>query len=346
MSTLSGRGLIVTADDFGLHPSVNAAVARAHRDGILTAASLMVGAPAARDAVDLAHASPGLRVGLHLVLADGASVLPPRTIPDLVDAQGRFGARMAGDGARFFCLPRVRRQLALEIRAQFEAFAVTGLALDHVNAHKHFHLHPTVLSLILGIGREFGLRSVRLPRETGPPGVSSTWWLRPWLALLEARLDAAGIGHNDYVMGTHQSGRFDEAAMLDAVCNLPTSGIGELYLHPALASGAAIAPSMRGYRHAAEFAALVSPHVRAACGALRAQGWRFGGFADLVAAAGDKRGKWVDGAGTGGTEGQPAEHTDAPTGTNPAGVPPRLRAHGAAQRAIDGPGGPGGPGGR
>lgn len=333
MSTLRGRGLIVTADDFGLHPSVNAAVERAHRDGILTAASLMVGAPAAKDAIDVAHASPGLRVGLHLVLADGASVLPPRAIPDLVDAQGRFGARMVRDGARFFCLPRVRRQLALEIRAQFEAFAATGLALDHVNAHKHFHLHPTVLSLILGIGREFGLRSVRLPRETGPPSPS---WLRLWLALLEARLDAAGIGHNDYVMGTRQSGRFDEAALLDALCNLPTSGIGELYLHPALASGAAIAPSMRGYRHAAEFAALVSPHVRAVCGALRAQGWRFGGFADLAAAAGDKRG--IDGAGTGGTGGEPVHRADAPTGTNPAGVAPRLRAHGAAQHAADSPG--------
>jgi hopanoid biosynthesis associated protein HpnK len=287
MSTLRGRGLIVTADDFGLHPSVNAAVERAHRDGILTAASLMVGAPAARDAIDRAHASPGLRVGLHLVLADGASILPPQAIPDLVDAQGRFGARMVRDGARFFCLPRVRRQLALEIRAQFEAFAATGLALDHVNAHKHFHLHPTVLSLILGVGREFGLRSVRLPRETGPPGISSTWWLRPWLALLEARLDAAGIGHNDYVSGIRQSGRFDEAALLDALCSLPTSGIGELYLHPALASGAEIAPSMRGYRHADEFAALLSPHVRAVCGALRAQGWHFGGFADLVTATGD-----------------------------------------------------------
>ncbi|PQO99993.1 hypothetical protein C5614_08040 [Massilia phosphatilytica] len=297
MSAPRGRGLIVTADDFGLHPSVNMAVERAHRDGILTAASLMVGAPAARDAIARAHAAPGLRVGLHLVLADGASVLPARLIPDLVDATGRFGTRMARDGVRFFCLPRVRRQLALEIRAQFEAFVATGLPLDHVNAHKHFHLHPTVLSLILGIGREFGLQSLRLPRETGPPGSSSAWWLRPWLALLETRLDAAGIAHNDYVTGIRQSGRFDEAALLDALCNLPTSGIGELYLHPALASGMAIAPSMRGYRHADEFAALVSPHVRAVCGALRAQGWRFGGFADLVAATGGPAGNRVGLAG-------------------------------------------------
>jgi hopanoid biosynthesis associated protein HpnK len=300
MSTPHVRGLIVTADDFGLHTSVNAAVERAHTAGILTAASLMVGAPAARDAIARAHALPGLRTGLHLVLADGPSVLPPRVIPDLVDAQGYFGARMARDGVRFFCLPRVRRQLALEIRAQFEAFAASGLALDHVNAHKHFHLHPTILSLILRIGREFGLRSVRLPREVGPPwgpprgpprGPPAHWSLRPWLALLKARLDGAGIAHNDYVIGIRQSGRFDEPALLAALRGLPTSGVGELYLHPALASGAAIAPSMRGYRHADEFAALVSPRVRAACDALRAQGWRFGGYADLVAATGAMAGQ-------------------------------------------------------
>ena len=275
-----GPGLVLTADDFGLHPAVNEAVERAHNDGILTAASLMAGAPAARDAIARARALPRLRVGLHLVLADGPSVLPPRAIPDLVDERGHFGGRMARAGVRFFCLPRVRRQLALEIRAQFEAFAASGLALDHVNAHKHFHLHPTILSLILCIGCPFGLRAVRLPRETGPP---ASPWLRPWLALLAARLDAAGIAHNDYVAGIRQSGRFDEPALLAALRNLPATGVGEFYLHPALDSGAAIAASMRGYQHRDEFAALVAPRVRAACDALRAQGWRFGGFADFAA---------------------------------------------------------------
>jgi len=270
-------GLIITADDFGLHPSVNQAVERAHREGVLSAASLMVGAPAAGDAIARARACPRLRVGLHLVLADGAPVLPPRAIPDLVDAGGRFGSRMVRDGFRFFCLPRVRSQLAREIRAQFEAFAASGLALDHVNAHKHFHLHPTVLGLILRIGREFGLRAVRLPREAGLP-----LWLRPWLTLLAARLDAAGIAHNDYIVGLRESGHFDESSLLAALADLPTAGIGELYLHPALVSGAAISPSMPGYRHADEFAALVSPRTRQACSRLRDGGMRFGGFADLT----------------------------------------------------------------
>jgi hopanoid biosynthesis associated protein HpnK len=275
-----GPGLIITADDFGLHASVNRAVERAHREGVLSAASLMVAGPAAGDALARARACPGLRVGLHLVLADGKSTLPQRAIPDLVGPGGRFGERMARDGLRFFCLPRVRRQLALEIRAQFEAFAATGLPLDHVNAHKHFHLHPTVLTLLLDIGRDFGLSAVRLPRERG-----AAPWLRPWLGLLRARLDAAGVRHNDEVAGISQSGRFHEAALLAALHEPLPDGIREIYLHPALESGAAIAPSMAGYRHADEFAALVSPRVREACAALAARGVRLGGYVDVAGAA-------------------------------------------------------------
>jgi hopanoid biosynthesis associated protein HpnK len=275
--TNPGAGLIITADDFGLHPSVNLAVERACRDGVLSAASLMVAAPAADDAVKRARACPGLRVGLHLVLADGQAMLPRNEIGGLVDADGRFGDRMARDGARFALLPGVRRQLAAEIRAQFEAFAATGLPLDHVNAHKHFHLHPTVLSMMIDIGRPFGLRAVRLPIDAGMPRL-----LKPWVALLRHTLDAAGIAHNDHMVGIAHSGHFDEAALLGALADLPRPGVVEIYLHPALQSGAAIAASMAAYRHADEFAALVSPRVRLAHDRLARQGVRFGGFSELV----------------------------------------------------------------
>jgi hopanoid biosynthesis associated protein HpnK len=270
-------GLIITADDFGLHPSVNLAVERAHREGVLDAASLMVAAPAAAGALRCARACPSLRVGLHLVLADGQAMLPQAAIPDLVDENGRFGAHMARDGARFFLLPRVRRQLADEIEAQFQAFAASGLPLDHVNVHKHFHLHPTVLSMLLEIGRPFGLRAVRLPRDAGMQRL-----LAPWVALLERRLAAAGIAHNDHMVGIAQSGKFDETALLAALAHLPGPGVVEIYLHPALCSGAAIAPSMARYRHADEFAALVAPRVRLAHQRLRRRGLRCGGFADLL----------------------------------------------------------------
>jgi len=270
-------GLIITADDFGLHESVNEAVERAHQEGVLTAASLMVAAPAAADAIERARRLPSLRVGLHLVLADGHATLPPTAIPDLVDGEGRFGNRMVRDGVRFFCLPWVRRQVAAEIRAQFEAFAASGLLLDHVNAHKHFHLHPTLLRLTIDIGRGFGLRAIRWPNEPHAPLL-----LKPWLALLRLNLAAADIGHNDYLVGIAQSGKFDEAALIDTLQHLPPHGIGEIYLHPALISGAEIASSMANYRHADEFAALVSPRVRAVLNRL---GLRAGGFSDLVGLA-------------------------------------------------------------
>ena len=111
----SKPGLIITADDFGLHVAVNEAVELAHRDGVLTAASLMVGAPATAEAVALARRLPRLRVGLHLVLVDGKAILPRSRIPALVASDGRFHDRMGKAGLKFFLLPSVRHQLEAEI---------------------------------------------------------------------------------------------------------------------------------------------------------------------------------------------------------------------------------------
>jgi hopanoid biosynthesis associated protein HpnK len=279
------RFLIVTADDFGIHEAVNEAVSVAASEGILTAASLMVGAPAARDAIRRARELPQLRVGLHLVLADGLAVLARPQIPDLVDEQGRFGEGMWLDGVRYFALPRVRRQLEAEIRAQFAAFARTGLVLDHVNAHKHFHLHPTLLAMIVRIGREFGMTAVRVPHEPmwyarrgGKMGaIAATAFLTPWVALMKARLLAAGILHNDQVFGISGTGHLDEVTLLDILAKLP-AGITEIYLHPAIDTNGPITSSMSDYRHGAELAALLSKPVAeaaAATGAAR------GGYRDL-----------------------------------------------------------------
>jgi chitin disaccharide deacetylase len=280
--------LIVTADDFGRHEAVNEAVEQAARAGTLTAASLMVGAPAAEDAVRRARALPRLNVGLHLTLADGCASLPPQEIPHLVSSTGRFGDRLFREGCRYFALPRVRRELEAEIRAQFAAFARTGLALDHVNAHKHLHLHPTVLAKLIEVGREFGAPPVRFPAEpfwfagrTSRGALLAALGLRPWLALMRRRLETAGVVHNDRVFGIAASGSMDEPTLLEVLARLP-SGATEIYLHPAVASGEPIAPSMHGYRHAAELAALLSPGVMQALEASRA---RRGGFRDLAAAS-------------------------------------------------------------
>jgi chitin disaccharide deacetylase len=264
--------LIVTADDFGLHSAVNVAVEIGSRSGSLSAASLMMGAPGTVDAVSRAHGLPSLRVGLHLTLIDGWSVLPQRLIPALVGADQKFGNQMFLDGVRFFAQRNVRGQLRAEMRAQFEAFAATGLHFDHINAHKHFHLHPTILSILMELAREFGVQSVRVPVE--PLGYSvrasrlgnaalGNLASRPIIALMRRRLKQNGLHCADQVFGTTRSGAMDEAALLDVIRSLKP-GTTEIYLHPAVPSGAVISASMRDYRHTDEFAALVSPRVIAA----------------------------------------------------------------------------------
>src|SRR5215212_6932328 len=233
------KRLVICADDFGLDPAVNEAVERAHRDGILSTASLMVGAPAAADAAARAHRMPGLRVGLHLVLIDGHAVLPPAELSGLVRDDGRFDGNQLRAGFRYFFTPGIGKRLAAEIRAQFEAFRATGLALDHVNAHKHMHLHPTVARVILEIGREYGMRAVRLPaepiavvrrafpgeRHAGlPPGFAVAW--------LRRRLRRDGILCNDHLFGIAWSGAMTEARLLALLPHLPV-GVSEIYFHPA-----------------------------------------------------------------------------------------------------------------
>jgi hopanoid biosynthesis associated protein HpnK len=258
------RRLILCADDFGRDVAVNQAVEKAHRDGVLTVASLMVGAPAVADAVTRAKRLPSLGVGLHLVLADGTPILPAAEVPALVGADGAFDPNMVRAGFRFYFSSAAQRQLAAEIRAQFGAFRRTGLALDHVNGHKHVHLHPTVARLVVEIGREYGMRAVRLPVEPvaalrrafpDEQQAAPTW--SPIVTALRRRLDRAGLAHNDQVFGIAWSGRMVEDRVLSLLPNLP-EGVSEIYFHPAVGS----ASFVPGYRHAEELAALLSPRVR------------------------------------------------------------------------------------
>jgi hopanoid biosynthesis associated protein HpnK len=278
------KRLVVTADDFGAAREINEAVEASHRDGILTAASLMVGAPATADAVERARNMPSLRVGLHLVLVDGAPVLPASQLPDLVDNSRAFRTNMAAAGARIFFSARARGQVAAEIRAQFEAFHATGLTLDHCNAHKHFHLHPTVGRLIVEIGSRFGLRAARVPLEpTGPlAGIDpnarrpSASLIAPWAHLLRRQVRGAGMLAPDQVFGLRWSGAMTKDRLRGLIRHLP-EGLSEIYLHPA--TGDSFPGAVPGYRYTEELAALLSPELAAAA---RNPSLRLGGFMDFV----------------------------------------------------------------
>ncbi|MGN6374495.1 MAG: hopanoid biosynthesis-associated protein HpnK [Sphingomonas sp.] len=267
--------LVVTADDFGADEAVNEAVEQAHRDGILTAASLMVSGKAAADAVERARRLPMLGVGLHLVLVDGRPTLPADEVPDLVGPDGRFRANMAIAGLRFAVSASARRQLAAEIDAQFAAFARTRLPFDHVNAHKHFHVHPVIAGQVVDAARRYGVPAIRTPVEPGRPRGTARLAVA-FARRLGSRAARAGIAVPDRVFGLADSGRMDTATTARALAGV-SDGLNELYLHPAVRDDwAGHAP---GYRYRAELDALVAPAVREA---VVASGARLGRFADFA----------------------------------------------------------------
>ena len=269
------KRVILSADDFGLSEAVNEAVELACRDGALTTASLMVAGPAAADAIRRARRLPQLRVGLHLVVIEGPSAGPAS---GLVDAAGQFPSNQLALGVDYFFRPGVRRRLAAEIEAQFAAFAATGLRLDHANAHKHMHLHPTVGRLLLRAGLEYGLPAVRIPAE--PPRVMLACGAAQTLGdrllyvgtrLLRAQARQIGVHTNDFAFGIAWSGHMRSDRIIRLAQHLPP-GLSEIYFHPAQRHDAVLARLMPDYEHEAELAALIDPRVRAAldrAGALR-----------------------------------------------------------------------------
>jgi hopanoid biosynthesis associated protein HpnK len=256
-----------TADDFGLTEAVNEGIEKAHRDGILQAASLMVAAPAAADAVRRARAMPSLKMGLHLVVIEGPAVLPQSDIPTLVNSAGQFPSDQLRLGINYFFRSRVRRQLEAEINAQFAAFAATGLPLNHADAHKHMHLHPVVGAMMLRVGRQYGLRRIRVPAE--PPAVIARCGtpvglgdrlLYQWTRMLRHQARSAGISTNDHCFGLAWSGHMTEARLHRLLPELP-DGDNEIYFHPAARRDPELDRLMPTYEHEVELAALLASYA-------------------------------------------------------------------------------------
>lgn len=262
------KRLIVNGDDFGRSPRVNEVIIRAHREGILTSASLMVTGEAFAEAVALARETPSLAVGLHLVLAGGRAVLTPAEIPHLVDGRGFFLSDPFRAGCRYFFSRAARRELAREMAAQFERFAATGLPLDHVDGHMHLHLHPVVFARLLPLALRYGARGIRLPRDDFWTAVAydrrsltrKAGWALTFALLARAarrRLRGSTFSIADRVYGLMQSGAMTEAY----VCRLlgrMRAATAEIYFHPSTVAEDAMGPNP------VDLAALFSPALRRA----------------------------------------------------------------------------------
>jgi hopanoid biosynthesis associated protein HpnK len=252
--------LIVNADDFGKDDAVNEAVLEAHRDGILTTASLMVNEDACGDAIKIARGNERLGIGLHISLLYDKPCLPRAEIPDLVGEDGRFYSSPVMTGFNCYFKKRIKRQLELEVSAQVRKFLDTGLYLDHINGHLHFHMQPVVFKIILANAERWGVRAIRLTRDPlmlnlklsrgrllGKFCEAVTFNLLS--AWCKKKLEGKGIKFADRVFGLLQNGRVDANYLKNLLKVLP-DGITEIYSHP----------SKKSSIH--EFTALIDADIR------------------------------------------------------------------------------------
>ena len=258
--------LIVTADDFGRSTQINQAVLKAHREGILTSASLMVAGSAAEEAVELARQTPTLAVGLHVVLVDGPAILSHTELPQLLNSSHLFPDAPIRLGLHYATDRTARKQLRGEVRAQFEQFARTGLSLSHVDAHQHLHLHPAVFPLLMQLAGEYQAAGIRLPRDNlrlalrydhhgmlrkiawgGALGAMSRFW---------AGRIPGGIHTAERCYGLFQSGQMSEQYLLRVLSSV-SGRSAEIYFHPTIG-----ARMNQWGPNETDFAALVSRAVR------------------------------------------------------------------------------------
>ncbi len=252
--------LIINADDFGISHGANRAIVRAHKEGILRSASLMVNGDAANNAVMLAQQNPTLAVGLHITLVNGKSTLKPSEIIGVVNQRFEFDESPVRAGMRYYFNGDLDTYLKQEIDAQFREFRTAGLELDHVNGHLHFHLHPTIFNHIKRHYQTWGIKAMRLTREPLLLNLRIAWghyfyrlshdFIFDRLALdAQPAFQRRGIKHADYTFGLLQNSRMNEKYLVRLLENL-FPGTFEIYFHP------------DEDEHAHELEALLSPKVR------------------------------------------------------------------------------------
>lgn len=157
---------IFNADDFGISKGVNAAIVKAHREGILNSASLMINQKYAAEAVKLAKEMPELEMGLHVNLTNEYPAASAQEIPLLVDGQGKLKNGFVNLLLLSFFKPRqLRLQVEIEMRAQIAKYLTTGLPLQHLDSHRHVHMIPQIFKTMRKLQKEFEVPRIRVMNE-------------------------------------------------------------------------------------------------------------------------------------------------------------------------------------
>jgi chitin disaccharide deacetylase len=241
--------LIINADDFGLTPGVNRAIAELHQAKALTSTTLMATGPAFEDAVAIAHANPMLGVGCHIVLTDGAPVSPPQTIPTLIGSDGKNLRPSLVDFIQALLRGVIRQDdIEREALAQIQKIKDAGIRPTHIDTHKHTHLFPAVIRPLLDVAGRCYIPAIRQPFEQSwslALGHGSRFrrvqvkLLSPLKTSFDRQPQIRGkrILTTDGTIGISATGYLDAATLSQILGSMPSTGTFELCCHPGYNDG-------------------------------------------------------------------------------------------------------------
>jgi len=263
------RRLIINADDFGFCRGVNRAVLEAHNRGILTSATLMAGAPAAEEAVEIARQTPTLGVGVHLNLTEGKPLSQPDRMRPLLDARGEFTLSPSKLALTSLLIGRLRKAVEAELAAQIEWVFDHGIKPTHLDSHKHIHAFVTIWPIVCRLAHRFDIPAVRWPWEppwtaNAPPATDRTDRKRArtvrTMARICRRLDARFI-KNQWLFGLAHTGKIGGEFWSMLAGNMP-DGIAEAMTHPGYPDGLDATKTRLVAQRLAELDALCSDRTK------------------------------------------------------------------------------------
>ena len=281
VATTSARRLVINADDLGFTPGVNRGIFECAAAGSVTCASVMVNTPGFDDAM-AGKASVKLGLGLHLNLIDGR---PLTKAPSLCDAATGDFHPFATFLARATAGAFVKRELVAEVTAQLQRLKSAGVAITHIDSHRHTHVHPMVWPAVVEATRAHGVRFIRIPRE---PLAHNAARARATLSKVllgvamtggasYAAARRAGLVTADHFRGISSQGAESMTADVRAVVDSLGPGLTELMVHPGYVDDTLRARDGYLEEREAEVRALTSAALREG---LRASGVELASFAD------------------------------------------------------------------
>ncbi|MFH1614607.1 MAG: ChbG/HpnK family deacetylase [Planctomycetota bacterium] len=238
--------MIINADDFGQTEGINGAVECAHKEGVLTSATIMANMPAAEDAIEIAKKLPELGVGVHLNLLEGKPVSGDDCVKVLTNSEGEFNFSPAKLAAAGMICRKCAGAIEAECDAQICRVLESGIQPTHLDSHKHVHSFPSIFRIVCRLAERFGIGAIRYTFEPGwasrkpwpgpaPKGRRNAFQIR--LMARINRLQNPGFFRNEVLLGIAHTGKIDaEFFKAVAKCNKRYRVI-EIMTHPGISAG-------------------------------------------------------------------------------------------------------------